>query len=145
MKLKYFIPAIFLFYLFQVSFSQNENRFKRAELTESQVKPFFEFLKESIKNSDKVKLSLHVQYPIKVYISENNVKTKLSKRTTIHNAKEFLAHYDLIINKKVRNAVIKQSYDSLFCNWQGVMIGNGEIWINSIVGNDSLFVIAINN
>lgn len=145
MKLKYLILAIFIFNLFQVSFSQNEDRFKRAELTESQVRPFFELLKESVKNNDKAKLSMHVQYPIKVYVPVNNAKMKKSKRTTIHNAKEFLAHFDLIINKKVRDAVLKQSYDSLFCNWQGVMIGNGEIWINSIVGNDSLFIIAINN
>jgi hypothetical protein len=59
--------------------------------------------------------------------------------------------YNRIFNKKVTEAVERQSYDSLFKNWRGVMIGNGEIWFTtaSPVENDPtkdiIYIIGINN
>ena len=44
------------------------------------------------------------------------------------DANDFLAHYDAIMTAKVRDAIAKQKPCTSFANWQGVMIGNGDVW-----------------
>jgi hypothetical protein len=37
----------------------------------------------------------------------------------------------------VKGAVAKQTYATLFANWQGVSIGDGEIWFSGICSNEA--------
>jgi hypothetical protein len=56
-----------------------------------------------------------------------------------------LEYYDVAFDAKVRGFIAKQKVSDLFGNWQGIMIGGGEIWINMGGGSSCLRIIAINN
>ncbi len=32
----------------------------------------------------------------------------------------------------MKDAIAAQTYETLFANWQGVMIGNGELWFSGV-------------
>ncbi|WP_266064392.1 hypothetical protein [Brucella intermedia] len=81
---------------------------------------FFEKLQKAIGASDKQAVASMVDYPFRARIGGKAVK--------INDAAHFLADYDKIVTAKVKQAVTRQTYATLFANWQGVSIGDGEVW-----------------
>jgi hypothetical protein len=65
-----------------------------------------------------------VSYPISVSIK--------GQKTTVSNAKGFVANYDAIITPDIVATVKNQKYEDLFVNYQGVMFGRGQIWVNGV-------------
>ena len=51
---------------------------------------------------------------------------------SISSSKIFLQQYDKIFNNKVKQALQQQKLNELFKNFQGVMIGSGELWIANV-------------
>ena len=90
---------------------------------------FFLRIQHAIASEDKQWLARNVFYPLGV-----NSSSKLNHRIhrTVHNKNEFITNYKAIINKKVELAVKNQNPQHLFKNWEGVMIGNGEIWFQKL-------------
>ncbi|MFC3747168.1 hypothetical protein [Paenibacillus sp. GCM10012306] len=43
---------------------------------------------------------------------------------------------------KVKKKLLSQQEDKLFVNWQGVMVGDGELWIGQV--DKKIGVIAVN-
>lgn len=98
----------------------------------------FHLLQGFVSNDEKEKLAEYVAYPINVSIN--------GTKTAIKNETEFVKNYDKILTEEVKKVFLSQMLDNIFVNYQGVMIGNGEIWINQIVGTKHLYSIyAINN
>ncbi|WP_394893309.1 hypothetical protein ACG873_17155 [Mesorhizobium sp. AaZ16] len=85
---------------------------------------FFTDLKKAVSAGDRKAVAAMVDYPITVSIGGKDVKIK--------SGKDFVAHYDHIFSEKIVMAVEKQTYAALFANDQGIMIGDGEIWIDGI-------------
>jgi hypothetical protein len=103
---------------------------------------FFTKLKKAIAEGDKETVASLVDYPFKARIS--------GKVVTIRDAAHIAADYDKVITAKVKDAVAKQTYATLFANWQGVMIGDGEVWFNGICSDESckqqtVKIIAVND
>jgi len=46
----------------------------------------------------------------------------------VQSSSQFLVDYDRLFTSSIRNAIEKQRPGCLFANWQGVMIGDGEVW-----------------
>jgi hypothetical protein len=44
----------------------------------------------------------------------------------------------------LQSVIKRQAAECLFANWQGIMIGNGEVWIEASVDNKPLRIIALN-
>ncbi|MBP2665189.1 MAG: hypothetical protein H6Q76_169, partial [Firmicutes bacterium] len=44
---------------------------------------------------------------------------------------ELLDNYDEIFTLQVREAIVGQKVAELFVNWQGVMVGKGEVWLSA--------------
>ena len=65
-----------------------------------------------------------VAYPLKVKLGGNAV--------TVRDTRDFVAHYAAIVTPAMAGTIGRQRYGSLFVNYQGVMFGNGEAWINGI-------------
>jgi hypothetical protein len=61
-----------------------------------------------------------------------NIQFPLLNDKTISSAGIFLQQYDQVFNEPVKSALKNQDLKSIFRNSQGVMIGNGEIWISNI-------------
>jgi hypothetical protein len=51
---------------------------------------------------------------------------------SVKNPTDFIFHYSAIFTDKVVNAINQQSYGKLWGNYQGMMIGNGELWFAGI-------------
>lgn len=103
---------------------------------------FFDKLKKAIAADDKKTVASMIDYPFKARIND--------KAVTIKDQKHFVEDYDKVITHKVKKAVSKQTYADLFANWQGVMIGDGEIWFSGICSDDAckqqtIRIIAIND
>jgi hypothetical protein len=65
-----------------------------------------------------------VAYPLRVRVAGHAV--------TIGTPRDFIAQYDSIVTPAMAAAIGRQRYDALFVNYQGVMFGSGEAWINGI-------------
>jgi len=121
----------------EISIAQSHNsRFSMVGIdSEAEVSDFLSKLQTWVnadKRSDVVSV---VRFPISVYLGGLRVK--------IRSKKAFLENYERIMNKKVRSAILSQKEKELFVNWQGIMFGNGEIWINKIT-HKNIMITAIN-
>jgi hypothetical protein len=65
-----------------------------------------------------------VSYPISVSIN--------GPKTTVRNAKAFIANYDAIMTPDIVAAIKNQKYEDLFVNSQGVMFGRGQVWVSGV-------------
>ncbi len=85
---------------------------------------------------------MHVSFPIKINISSK-------KRITIKNQKQFISNFDHIFHSAYLEKAKTFEYFNMFSNYQGVMLGDGDIWINTVNAPDQkqsyLRIIAINN
>jgi hypothetical protein len=112
------------------------------ENEETEVKLFLEVIQKSVRKNDVFALSKIVRYPI-------TLKTPQGKNIKVLNPKEFVANYPRVISANWNKAVLRQTYEKLFENWQGIMIGRGEIWFSGICIDNAcvkreLKIIAIN-
>lgn len=84
----------------------------------------FERVQAAVKSGDKPGLAALVRYPLKVQTG--------GKPRTIRNADEFVASWDALVTPEVVRVVSEQRYRDLFVNWQGLMLGDGQVWINGV-------------
>jgi len=101
--------------------------------SDEQVYMFVREIKANLNN--KKTLSEMVSYPISVNIE--------GSKMDIEDEQAFIEYFDQIFNNNVVTAVKESKYEDLFSNYQGIMIGNGEIWIASL--DNELKIFAINN
>jgi len=101
------------------------------------VEQFAAGVKEDVLLKDWESLSGKLSYPVQI------------SGKIIQNAKEFLAlDIDGKLNQEFVNAIDKERCREMFCNYQGIMMGEtGQIWIGSVKngsGQWELKVIALN-
>jgi hypothetical protein len=100
----------------------------KADLHEFSIsasdKTFFEQIRTAVLADDVEWFSEAVHYPIVLRPSNGEIK--------INNKKDFKKHATLVFTTLLKSTLQNQSPDSLFKNWQGVMIGNGEIWFSKV-------------
>ncbi|MCX8999731.1 hypothetical protein NOF55_21735 [Rhizobiaceae bacterium BDR2-2] len=98
---------------------------------------FFEQLQKAVASDDKAAVAAMVDYPFQARIN--------GKAVTLRDAAHFVADYDKIVTSKVKQAIAAQTYATLFANWQGVMIGDGELWFSGVGDGNMIKIIAIND
>jgi hypothetical protein len=103
---------------------------------------FFFALQSNVRTEDKEQLAGMVLYPIAVY-GANGAKV------VVRSEKAFAAMYSQFATKEWKKAILDQDPAELFMNWQGVMVGRGELWFSpACIGRDpcteGIFIIAIN-
>jgi hypothetical protein len=91
-----------------------------AGLYESSIKAF----QHAVAVGSKEDVAAFIRYPIKVTI---NGQTKV-----IRSPEAFVKQYDEIMTPEIVNAVKNQAYGDLFVNDQGVMFGDGQVWMDAI-------------
>jgi hypothetical protein len=97
---------------------------------------FFEQIKRAVMTNDVEWLSGSIRYPLKVNFKSGSLM--------LENKEDFKKHSAAVLTGHLRSAVQNQSFDSLFKNWQGVMVGHGVIWFEQTKGkNDKDFVYRI--
>lgn len=98
---------------------------------------FFDKLQKAVGAGDKQTVASMVDYPFRARIGSKAVK--------LNDAAHFVADYDKIITAKVKQAIAKQTYPTLFANWQGVSIGDGEVWFSGVGDGNTVKITAIND
>jgi hypothetical protein len=81
-------------------------------------------LKVAVRADDKAKVASMVRYPLKFLVGQES--------EAIADRSNFLRDYAKIITPPVKKSLEEQSAECLFGNWQGFMIGDGEIWFTKL-------------
>jgi hypothetical protein len=91
-----------------------------AAMNLDEAEAFYASLQAKAAKDDAKALSAMVHYPLNACIHKKNVK--------IASQKAFMSHYKELFNVRVKSKLKTQSFDDLFANDEGVMVGDGEIW-----------------
>jgi hypothetical protein len=92
--------------------------------TDIDVENFMKNVKTSILNGDKEWIANHVSYPLRTTLFKD-------KPITIKNRQQLIDNFDQIFHQKFKETIESFCVCNLFNNYQGAMLGNGEIWINN--------------
>jgi hypothetical protein len=121
----YLILIIILLPFYSFASESTEDKMDQAFGDHTKYKEFFFELKDAVLNNKKEKVAELVYFPV-------NISGYEDSKFLIKNKKEFLLYYDSIFEKGMLATIEKQSFDKLFVNWRGVMIGSGEILYEGI-------------
>lgn len=77
---------------------------------------------DAVKRGDKKTVAAQIVYPIKVQVS-GNVKR-------LRNSAELIANYDAIFSPQYREEIVNAIPRNMFVNYQGIMLGSGQVWFN---------------
>lgn len=115
------------------------NPFEVAGIQDPQtVLDAFKEVKDAIAKGDQAEVANHILYPLRV--NDGPGQTLL-----VQTRRDFVDQYDAIITPSVTKAIANQNPDNLFVNYQGVMVGNGEIWFGGSADTPQVVgIIAIN-
>lgn len=83
-----------------------------------------EGLQKAVAAKDTAAVAALVYYPIDVEIA--------GKKKTIKDAATFASEYDKFMTPAIAKAITDTRYADVFVNYKGVMLGQGEAWINGI-------------
>jgi hypothetical protein len=92
--------------------------------SDDDVENFMKLVKSSVLNGDKEWIANHISYPIKTNIFKN-------KAITIKNKRQLIAHFDQIFHQEFKDMIKSFCVCNMFNNYQGVMLGRGQIWVNN--------------
>ncbi len=81
---------------------------------------FLAELQAAVNQGAKTNVAGMISYPLLVIHG--------SSKTRVRTEAQFLSRYDSIFDAHVRQAIAQQSAKCLFGNYQGTMIGDGEVW-----------------
>lgn len=96
---------------------------------------FLETLKTAVGEGNKQAVAAMVAFPLHAHVGGKSLK--------INDAAHFIAAYDTIVTPELRQAIARQDYATLFANWQGVSVGNGQVWFSAGPGG-AVKITAIN-
>jgi|SRR3989339_1337277 len=145
-KIVFFILLLFIFLPIawaQNDLSQNNLSVVKKQLVSFQLQPqqvfaFVNKLKMAVRHHRVKMMAQMIAYPLTV-----------NGKPTIQNKQAFIHSYSALFTSQVKKAIANQKLEALFVNYQGVMLGNGEIWINKQWTNGKaggkLYIIAVNN
>jgi hypothetical protein len=92
-------------------------------------------LRTAVHDGDKNQVASMISYPLLVIHG--------SHRTRIKTKAQFIAEFNTIFDPHVQKAIAQQSAQCLFGNYQGAMIGNGEVWFSQ-QPNGAIKIITVN-
>ncbi|WP_333888750.1 hypothetical protein [Sphingobacterium siyangense] len=115
------------------------NSYKRKyqlDKSNEEVELFFYNIKNSINDDNKYELAKLIEFPISVHVKNRNME--------MSNAQEFVRNYTAVFNPGFKRKIQQACTCDLRANAQGVMLGEGIIWVAED-RKGKLKIIAINN
>lgn len=89
----------------------------------------FEAIQAAVAADDAEAVSDWVAYPFSVTVDGEDY--------SFEGPDAFIEHYEGIVTPEVKQAVVGQKYEELFVNAEGVMFGNGQMWLSGICRDDA--------
>jgi hypothetical protein len=101
----------------------------------AQAKRFLVTLKQAARTNDRDVFVSAAKYPLRVY--------RKGHVSVIDSDAELEKRFKKVITPNVLKAIRDQDPQCLFSNWQGIMIGNGEVWFE-LTSDGSAEIVTIN-
>lgn len=112
---------------------------KMYEITgirETDARAFLKKFVGHVKAGEKAEASRMIAFPRKVILSDQEV--------TVESPEAFLTYYDEIFTEDFKERLSQfMDEDSIWWNYRGVAVGNGEIWLNESDG--ALWIVTLNS
>lgn len=84
----------------------------------------FEAIQAAVASDDAVAVAEWIAYPFNVTVDGD--------ARTIEGPDGFIEHHAAIVTEEVKAAIVDQAYEDLFVSAEGVMFGDGQLWLNGI-------------
>lgn len=118
-----------------VTSSDSSNPYEVAGINDpAEFTTYFAKLQKAVKGNKPAEVADLISYPMNL--------NKDNKKYVIYSKNEFIKKYDRIFTSSVRENLLAQKVDKLFVNYQGIMVGDGDLWMGK--PNNKLGVIAVN-
>ena len=110
-----------------------------AGLKVEEVRRLLDLLKQRVAKDDRSGVCSLANYPLRI------------RKSFVPSAADCVSGYKSIFNAKVVAAIGEQRFESLFVNFQGVMIGDtGEVWMDGVCRDQDcrqydLRIVTVNN
>lgn len=85
----------------------------------AQYEAVFNAFQKAVNGNDRAAVVEQVRFPLNI-----------AKGGRITGPGEFQRNYERILTPAVRKAIAAQTFDTVMVNQQGVMIGDGQVWLN---------------
>jgi hypothetical protein len=125
-----------------ISGSNYEHRYSIFFGTDNDVENFMKHVKTSLLTNDKEWIAIHISYPI-------NTKLANKKAITIKNKEQLIENFDQIFYPAFKEEIKSFCSCNMFNNYQGIMLGNGQIWMNNTPNSTDkkfdYYITSINN
>jgi hypothetical protein len=107
--------------------------------TAKNTRAFVAHLQELVRTGDKKAIASEISYPLRVNETANGKPT----HTSIRSPQQFIAAYDRLLTENVKSAILNPTaIPCLFGNYQGFMIGDGQLWFQETSpGNFHIFAL----
>ena len=92
-------------------------RLAAAGYNEPEVAAFLKKIQGAVQADDARALAGMVHYPFSA-----------PGKFTAKDRRAFIKQYEGFVTPRWKAAVVAQRYEDLFVNYQGIMVGNGEVW-----------------
>jgi len=113
-----------------------KNRYEAIGITNAkEFEKSFNIIKSLVQNNEKSKVANYVSYPLNVNRKDKKIK--------INSKEDFIRSYNTIITEDVKKALLNQDVTKTFVNYQGVMVGDGEMWFTHIKNKAMIYAINI--
>ena len=90
-----------------------------------EARQFLAILKQNLEGSEHLAIVKMVRLPLKIHSGSKH---------TYRDPDSLVRDFDKVFTQQVRDAIIKASYENLFINSQGVMLGDGAVWFDKQAG-----------
>ncbi len=117
--------------------SSGESHFRKNGFSYRRSVQFMADLQQRLKAGDKEKLAELILFPLRVNQSAQ-------RHRLIQDRAAFVRDFEQIFNAKVTEKVLAADPRKIFCNYQGVMLGDGILWVGSDSKETSYGVRSIN-
>jgi hypothetical protein len=114
-----------------IAVAEGEDVDARLDLLFGEHDPYRDFFRElqaAVAANARERVAALVNYPLKTHIHGHVVH--------LRNPQQFIAQYEVLLSAKTQDVLAHQSFNSLFANSQGVMVGNGQIWFSGVCKDD---------
>jgi hypothetical protein len=108
----------------------SDGDFTAAGLETGEVETFFASLEQAVASDNRRKVASLIAYPLTVDVA--------GEPLTIRDEADFVRAYDAVVTNAVKQAIADADAETLFANWQGVRIGQGEVWFSGVYEEDDV-------
>lgn len=89
----------------------------------------FDAIQAAVADGDAQTFAEWISYPFRTMVDGEDYR--------FDGPEAVVEHYDALMTDEIRSAIVDQQFKDLFVNADGVMFGDGQVWLNGVCANSS--------